>query len=579
MEYPSITEYRDAIQYPESFDSKELQCLRPVMDGSEPVMTSGNFAVVFKMQNPKTGETFALKCFTQDQDGRAEAYSQIETELRYVDSPYFISLHYIDKGIWAGDYDSAFPVLLMPWVDGEPLDRHIAALVKTDPKRLHLVAYKFSVMASWLVNQPFAHGDIKPDNILVRADGAMVLVDYDGLFVPSMLGTPSREAGTPAFRHPNRPTMPFDERIDDFPLASINLSLYLIALKPGLLQKYGAKDRLLFTEADYVNLAQCSVVNEICKLNYEPHLQRLYALFLIALSEGSLERCENRLMLLPPPMIDFALPRLTVLKPAMTLQTPSAPVSQAGLSMFSDLEIDVNGVQFRMKYVEGGTFMMGAPSDDSEATDAERPRHSVTLDNYYIAETQVTQELWQAVMGTNIHSQAQLGSLSHDLKGAGPSYPMYYVSWNDCQKFIEKLNTITGRTFSLPTEAQWEYAARGGKKSKGYKFSGSNSLGDVAWYVGNSNSTTHPVAQKQSNELGLYDMTGNVWEWCQDWFNSNYYANSPQNNPQGPSSGVIRVLRGGSWFNGPGGCRVSYHDGDLPDWRGDYGGLRLSLPV
>ena len=118
MEYPSITEYRDAIQYPESFDSKELQCLRPVMDGSEPVMTSGNFAVVFKMQNPQTGETFALKCFTQDQDGRAEAYRQIETELRYVDSPYFISLHYVDKGIWAGDYDSAFPVLLMPWVDG-----------------------------------------------------------------------------------------------------------------------------------------------------------------------------------------------------------------------------------------------------------------------------------------------------------------------------------------------------------------------------------------------------------------------------------------------------------------------------
>ena len=300
MEYPSITEYRDAIQYPESFESKELQCLRPVMNGNEPVMTSGNFAVVFKMQNPQTGETFALKCFTQDQDGRAEAYRQIETELRYVDSPYFISLHYIDKGIWAGDYDSAFPVLLMPWVDGEPLDRHIAALVKTDPKRLHLVAYKFSVMASWLVNQPFAHGDIKPDNILVRADGSMVLVDYDGLFVPSMLGTPSREAGTPAFRHPNRPTMPFDERIDDFPLASINLSLYLIALKPGLLQKYGAKDRLLFAEADYVNLAQCAVVKEISNLNYDPHLQRLYALFLIALSEGSLERCENRLMLLPP---------------------------------------------------------------------------------------------------------------------------------------------------------------------------------------------------------------------------------------------------------------------------------------
>ena len=568
MEYPSITEYRDAIQYPESFDSKELQCLRPVMNGNEPVMTSGNFAVVFKMQNPKTGETFALKCFTQDQDGRDEAYRQIETELRYVDSPYFISLHYIDKGIWAGDYDSAFPVLLMPWVDGEPLDRHVAALVKTDPKRLHLVAYKFSVMASWLVNQPFAHGDIKPDNILVRADGSMVLVDYDGLFVPSMLGAPSREAGTPAFRHPNRPTMPFDERIDDFPLACINLSLYLIALQPGLLQKYGAKDRLLFAEADYVNLAQCSVVKEISKLNYAPHLQRLYALFLIALSEGCLERCENRLLLLPPPMIDFALPRLTVPKPAMTLQTPSAPVSQAGLSMFSDLEIDVNGVKFRMKYVEGGTFMMGAPGDDSEATDRERPRHSVTIDNYYIAETQVTQELWQAVMGSNpSHFKGDIHR------------PVETVSWDDCQEFIKKLNTITCRTFSLPTEAQWEYAARGGKKSKGYKFSGSNNLGDVAWYGGNSNITTHPVAQKQSNELGLYDMTGNVWEWCQDRFDSNYYANSPQNNPQGPSSGDGRVFRGGSWVNVPMLCRVSCRLNGNPRYRDNGFGLRLSLPV
>ena len=567
MEYPSITEYKEAVRF-DSFESPELQCLRPVMNGTEPVMTSGNYAVVFKMHNPKTGETFALKCFTQDQDGRAEAYRQIETELRYVDSPYFISLHYIDKGIWAGDYDSAFPVLLMPWVDGEPLDRHIAALVKADPKRLHLLAYKFSVMASWLVNQPFAHGDIKPDNILVRADGTMVLVDYDGLFVPSMLGTPSREAGTPAFRHPNRPTMPFDERIDDFPLACINLSLYLIALQPELLQKYGAKDRLLFAEADYVNLAQCTVVKEISKLNYDPHLQRLYALFLIALSEGCLERCENRLMLLPPPMIDFALPRLTVPKPAMTLQTPSAPVSQAGLSMFSDLEIDVNGVKFRMKYVEGGTFMMGAPGDDSEAADRERPRHSVTIDNYYIAETQVTQELWQAVMGSNpSHFKGDIHR------------PVETVSWDDCQEFIKKLNTITCRTFSLPTEAQWEYAARGGKKFKGYKFSGSNNLGDVAWYGGNSNITTHPVAQKQSNELGLYDMTGNVWEWCQDRFDSNYYANSPQNNPQGPSSGDGRVFRGGSWVNVPKLCRVSCRLNGNPRYRDNGFGLRLSLPV
>ena len=568
MEYPSITEYRDAIQYPESFESKELQCLRPVMNGNEPVMTSGNFAVVLKMQNPKTGETFALKCFTQEQDGRAEAYRQIMEEMRYVRSPYFLNLQYIERGIWAGDYDwdECFPVVLMPWVEGEPLDQHIIRLARTNPERLHLVAYEFSVMASWLVNQPFAHGDIKPDNILVRADGAMVLVDYDGLFVPSMLGTPSREAGTPAFRHPNRPRMPFDERIDDFPLASINLSLYLIALQPELLQKYGAKDRLLFTETDYQNLSQCKLLKEILALCHDAQLQRLYALFFIALSEGSLERCENRLMLLRPPHQDFGILRQPYANPVLIedVEVIEAVIPQ------QDLDFNVNGVQFRMKYVEGGTFMMGASGDDSEAFYFydEKPAHKVTLDSYYIAETLVTQELWQAVMGNN------------PSKFKGDIHrPVETVSWNDCHEFVKKLNRLTGKKFSLPTEAQWEYAARGGMKSKGYKFSGSNNLGVVAWYDGNSGSETHPVAQKQSNELGLYDMTGNVWEWCQDWFDSNYYANSPQNNPQGPSSGDYRVLRGGSWGNVPGDCHVSFRFKVNSGNRGSRGGLRLSLPV
>ena len=566
MEYPSITQYKDAVLFQDSFEAEELQCLRPVMNGNEPVMTSGNFAVVFKMQNPQTGETFALKCFTQDQDGRAEAYRQIMEEMRYVRSPYFLNLQYIERGIWAGDYDwdEGYPVVLMPWVEGEPLDQHIIRLARTNPERLHLVAYDFSVMASWLVNQPFAHGDIKPDNILVRADGSMVLVDYDGLFVPSMLGAPSREAGTPAFRHPNRPTMPFAERIDDFPLASINLSLYLIALQPELLQKYGAKDRLLFTETDYQNLSQCKLLKEILALCHDVQLQRLYALFFIALSEGSLERCENRLMLLRPPHQDFDILRQPYANPVLIedVEVIEAVIPQ------QDLNFNVNGVQFRMKYVEGGSFMMGAPDDDDEAWGDDKPAHKVTLDSYCIAETQVTQELWQAVMGSNpSHFKGDIHR------------PVEMVSWDDCQEFIEKLSTITGRTFSLPTEAQWEYAARGGKNSKGYRFSGSNDIGSVAWYDGNASSTTHPVAQKHANELGLYDMTGNVWEWCLDWFDSNYYVNSPQNNPQGPSSGVFRVLRGGSCYNDPGICRVSFRDGSNPDYHHDNGGLRLSLPV
>ena len=437
MEYPSITQYKEAVLFQDSFEAEELKCLRPVMNGNEPVMTSGNFAVVFKMQNPKTGETFALKCFAQDQDGRAEAYRQIMEEMRYVRSPYLLNLQYIEKGIWAGDYDwdEGFPVVLMPWVEGEPLDQHIIRLARTNPERLHLVAYEFSVMASWLVNQPFAHGDIKPDNILVRADGSMVLVDYDGLFVPSMLGTPSREAGTPAFRHPNRPTMPFYERIDDFPLASINLSLYLIALQPELLQKYGAKDRLLFTETDYQNLSQCKLLKEILALCHDAQLQRLYALFFIALSEGSLERCENRLMLLRPPHQDFGILRQPYANPVPVedVEVIEAVVPQ------QDLDFNVNGVQFRMKYVEGGTFMMGAPDDDDEADDVEKPAHKVTLDSYYIAETQVTQELWQAVMGSNpSHFKGDIHR------------PVETVSWNDCGP----RGIVRGGQMPLPNQRQ-----------------------------------------------------------------------------------------------------------------------------
>ena len=564
MEYPSISEYKEAVQYADSFETAELQNLRPVMNGSEPVMTSGNFAVVFKMKDETTGELYALKCFTQDQNDRADAYRKIIEELRYVRSPYFIDLEYINEGIWAGDYENAFPVLLMPWVEGQSLDVHISKLVDKDPERLHLVAYEFSVMASWLVNQPFAHGDIKPDNIIVREDGSMVLVDYDGLFVPSMRGNASREAGTPSFRHPNRPSMPFDEKIDDFPLASINLSLYLIALNPSLLKKYGAKDRLLFSEIDYMNLSDCKLLDDMSALFSDAQVQRLYALFLIALSEGCLQKCENTLMLLRPPHKDFKIKQLRGTK-------DNAGLSQELSSNSQDLEFNVNGVKFTMKYVEGGSFMMGALDNDSDASDSEKPSHKVRLDSYYIGETQVTQALWQAVMGYT----------PSDFKG--DNLPVECVTRYDCQEFIKKLNDLTGMKFSLPTEAQWEYAARGGIKSRGFLYSGSNNIDEVAWYCENSSRQTHQVATKKSNELGLYDMTGNVYEWCEDWFDENYYSNLPQDNPHGPSSGRImrggsvRVLRGGSCFNDARDCRVSCRCGRVSRFDYEDVGLRLVL--
>ena len=227
--------------------------------------------------------------------------------------------------------------------------------------------------------------------------------------------------------------------------------------------------------------------------------------------------------------------------------------------------VNIKGVLFNMIRVDGGTFVMGATSEQgSDAEDDEKPVHNVTLGNYFIGETQVTQELWQAVMGSN--PSRFTGYLQR---------PVESVSWNDCQEFIKKLNQLTGKTFRLPTEAEWEYAARGGSKSQGYKYAGSNTIGDVAWYAINSSSTTHPVRQKQANELGLYDMSGNVWEWCQDWYGD--YSSGSQTNPTGPSSGSYRVLRGGGWYNDAAYCRVSIRNYYSPESGGNDSGLRLSL--
>ncbi|MGM9712613.1 MAG: formylglycine-generating enzyme family protein [Prevotella sp.] len=214
--------------------------------------------------------------------------------------------------------------------------------------------------------------------------------------------------------------------------------------------------------------------------------------------------------------------------------------------------------------VEGGTFTMGATAEQENPYEDEKP-HQVTLSGYYIGKYEVTQALWKAVMGKNPSKQK------------GDNLPVERVSWNDCQEFISRLNSITGKTFRLPTEAEWEFAARGGNLSRGYQYSGSNNINDVAWFESNSDQKTHNVGTKAPNELGIYDMSGNVWEWCQDWISD--YTNSAQINPTGQSSGSGRVLRGGSWFYGARGCRVAIRIGYTPDYGSNDLGLRLAISL
>ena len=304
MQYPLISEYVKAIQ--DAGDNLEqLAHLTPVLDDhGEPYRSSGAFAVVFKMQDKRTGKYYALKCFTEEQQGRAEAYRQIADELDLLDSPYITSVKYMEKELFVDSQceEDEFPVLLMDWVDGETMETYIAANYQNQ-SAMSMLCYRFGKMAAWLRTQSFAHGDIKPDNIIVRPDGSLSLVDYDGMFVPSMKGCKSPTIGTRDFSHPLRTVDDFDETIDDFSLASIALSLKAISMKSTLLDIYGASDRLLFSENDYRNPSNSKVISALQELMCDKDFCTLYSLFMLALARKELSACSFRLFIGEKPNI------------------------------------------------------------------------------------------------------------------------------------------------------------------------------------------------------------------------------------------------------------------------------------
>ena len=291
MNYPLISEYIDAIKSAED-NFKELSSLRPVLgDDGLPVMTSGNFAVVFKMKDERDGKLYAVKCFTKEQEGRAEAYRQITEELKDVSSPFLTSVRYLDKELFVDSKqtnETEFPVLLMDWVEGKTLDKYLRENLD-DKYALEMLAYRFSLLAQWLIPQPFAHGDLKPDNILVREDGTIALVDYDGMYVPAMKGQKARELGSPDFRHPLRTENDFDEHIDAFAISVILLSLKVIAIKPSYLYWFGATNRLLFTSVDYANIKNSACVSAIKLLTDDFELTMVLGFFFLNIGNVKLE--------------------------------------------------------------------------------------------------------------------------------------------------------------------------------------------------------------------------------------------------------------------------------------------------
>ena len=304
MQYPLISEYVRAIQDASS-NLDKLAHLVPVLDDhGEPYRSSGAFAVVFKMQDKSSGKYYALKCFTEEQEGRADAYRQIADELDLLDSPYITSVKYMEKELFVDSQceEDEFPVLLMDWVEGETMETYISSNY-CNQYAMSMLCYRFGKMAAWLRTQSFAHGDIKPDNIIVRPDGSLTLVDYDGMYVPSMKGSQSPTIGTRDFSHPLRTVDDFDETIDDFSLASIALSLKAISMKSTLLDIYAASDRLLFSENDYRNPSNSKVISALQELMCDKDFCTFYSLFMLALARKELSACSFRLFIGEKPNI------------------------------------------------------------------------------------------------------------------------------------------------------------------------------------------------------------------------------------------------------------------------------------
>lgn len=565
MIFPSIEEYKDALRIA-GHSLKTLHDYEPVLrDDGDLWFSSGNFAVVFKVRHRTTGRLLALKCFTRHQENRTESYRLITECLKDYPGDYLVRYEYHAEELWvnsraAGERD--FPVLAMDWAEGVTLGEYVrACCARDDRAALEKLIAEFNWFAFWLLSQPFAHGDLKPDNIVVRPDGKPVLLDYDGLYVPAMKGQKARELGSPVYRHPARTVDAFDKRIDDFALLVLLLELRLLSAAPAKHAGRGGGESLYFR------------ADELRAPDWRTGLPEVHA-------SRHLLRCFDGV--LDGGAVDLGTLLLAVLRgDALPTLPPVGKPRVAILQKRFEWESE-------MVFVEGGTFWMGSAEDDPDAGDYEKPAHRVTIQDFFMGKYPVTQKQWREVMGSDPRELYNKGCDECPVEG---------VSWDDVQEFLKKLNALTGKTYRLPSEAEWEYAARGGKHSLsfgegrggvGYLYSGSNSLDEVGWYDDNykqgntfgSQKTTRPVGTKKPNELGLYDMSGNVWEWCADDLHSDYngaptdgraWVDSPR--------GSIRVFRGGSWPYDAQYCRVSYRFYGTPECRYYYLGFRLARSV
>ena len=511
MKYPLISEYKEAILSATDNFSK-LSNLRPVLDANGgPVMFNGDISVVFKMTNGE--KNYAVKCFLIDQEGREDTYKQICKYLSLIQPPYMVNTEYLENELRVGTSHSSeqkYPVVVMDWVEGMSLAQYMKAIHGDETKRIQL-ANEFRELMLWLLYEDFTHGNLSPENIIVTDNGQLVLVDYEG--------------------YNGRTKKSYDEYVDDYACVFIMLVL--------MVNSYSPIDFDTFTSSNVED-----ILKHVSSYLEHPQVAPYIAEFLLVVSTGRLDR-------------QVIWPFLA--QPRLPKQSPQQLVIQQ-----RNLSFTANGVTFEMVVVEGGTFTMGAtPEQGEDAYDDEKTLHTVTLSRYAIGKYEITQALWEAVMGNN------------PSRHKGGNLPVGGISFNECQEFIKRLNRFTNKKFRFLTEAEWEFAARGGNMSKGYKYSGSNNLDEVAWYSGNSNDAPHAVGTKAPNELGIYDMSGNMYEWCKDWLGD--YPHWAVSNPTGPAYGSFRVARGGCYGYNAESCRVSSRSMYDPFTGVPCIGLRLGL--
>ena len=565
----------------------------------------GGFSEVWLAKDKYTHLDLAIKVYAPNgglDDNGIETFSGEIRRVYNLNHPSLLKAQHFDVC-------DGMPYLVMPYCANGSVTKRVGKM--TEPEVWHLL-HDVAEGLAYLHSKDIVHQDIKPDNIMQADDGHYLITDF-GISARTRATLTKTQSvhnsgsGTAAYMAPERfSTNQLPIFASDIWALGATIYELIVGWVPfgdgtlpgGLLQKNGAEiPDIVLSDESTVSPALTHVVHLMLSPNAwdrptaetlatwaaDPSKIEKDAAKTTTTSQPTMahvndvakdnakkqtkrKRVKWEIIVVPLLVLAVVIALGIVVLCSTEPNTPSIEPIESYDRIFV-----IDTIEFKMVYVQGGTFTMGATSEQgNEAFDDERPTHSVTLSSYYIGETEVTQALWQAVMGTN-----------PSLNNQGGNFPVEGIGYDGCKKFIRKLNTLTGQSFRLPTEAEWEYAARGGNKSRGYKYSGSNDVNSVAWYVDNSSNHTHEVKGKLSNELGLYDMSGNVWEWCNDLYD--YYTSNAQTNPKGPGPGQtsayaeINQFRGGCYRYRSRFCRVSSRSNYTPPMSESFVGFRLAL--